>query len=102
MLNSQNSGTKRRKSPRRRTKAFIRFRVTDLSSGTPLMVERKAEVIDLSDDGLGILTDYPLQKGHIITITDKDHLMGLPDYGVVQWSEEEDDLYRAGIIYRKL
>lgn len=100
MSGRQNSRDRRRAS-RNKTKFFVRFRVTDLSSGTPLMIEKKAEVVDLSEQGFGILTDYPLQKGHVITLTDKNGLSVLPDYGIVQWTERKESLFRVGLIYNK-
>ncbi len=101
MSGHQNSRDDRRRAPRRKTKIFVRFRVTDLSSGTPLMIEKKAEVIDFTERGFGILTDYPLQKGHIITLIEKNECKSLPDFGIVQWTEKLERMYRVGLIYKK-
>ncbi len=101
MSNSQNSKTEKRHNPRRKTRHIIKFRVTDLSSNTPMMLEKRGEIVDLSENGFGLITDYPLQKGHIITLTDKDHIPELPDFGIVQWVDHDKKLYRVGLRYIK-
>ncbi len=55
-----------------------------------------ASILDISDSGIGIRTDYLLKPGHLLKFSD-----GPParDTGVVRWSTSAgtEDSYRAGI-----
>lgn len=57
----------------------------------------KADIIDISEDGLGLLTDYPLEPGHVLTFNS-----GIGHRtGVVKWcfkTPEKD--YRVGLSFK--
>jgi hypothetical protein len=54
-----------------------------------------AEVLDISDTGIGMLTKSPLAPGHVITFSNIKEQAA----GVVRWSMivDQSDLYRVGI-----
>ncbi len=53
-----------------------------------------ARGIDISDGGIGIKTDYPLEPGHELRL----HNSGLPkNVGVVRWSRNNKGIYRVGV-----
>ncbi|MDP1758632.1 MAG: PilZ domain-containing protein [Thermodesulfovibrionales bacterium] len=53
-----------------------------------------ARGIDISDGGIGIKTDYPLEPGHVMRLHD-----GITKVGVVRWSRngESNGIYRVGV-----
>ena len=55
--------------------------------------------VDIGKGGMGILTDVPLEKGHVLTfedaITMKDHFA--KKAAVVKWTGKIDGKYRVGL-----
>ena len=53
-----------------------------------------ARGIDISDGGIGIKTDYPLEPGHVMRLHDS-----ITKVGVVRWSRngESKGIYRVGV-----
>lgn len=56
----------------------------------------KADVVDISDGGIGIRTGYPIEPGHVLRFYN-----GLPhNIGIVRWTIKHDgNSYRAGIMF---
>lgn len=56
-----------------------------------------ARAFDISDDGIGITTDYSLEAGHVLRFTDGGSLNR--DMGIVRWSRECGNKHssRAGV-----
>ena len=55
----------------------------------------RGDVVDISDDGIGIRTDYPLKPGYMVRFPSEETKH---DIGVVKWSVSTgNDLYRVGI-----
>ncbi|HBR21910.1 MAG TPA: hypothetical protein DD713_04985 [Nitrospiraceae bacterium] len=55
-----------------------------------------ARGVDISEGGIGIKTDYPLEPGHVLRL----HNSGLPkNVGVVRWSRNDkgNGIYMAGV-----
>lgn len=59
----------------------------------------KANVMDFSENGIGLLTDAPLETGQFVKFIKKQkHLEGeLPKEGVVMWTLESSEGYKAGV-----
>ena len=54
----------------------------------------RGEAVDISDAGIGMKTDFPLEPGHVVTFADN---IG-PQAGIVAWSSTAgDNGYRVGI-----
>ena len=53
-----------------------------------------ARGIDISEGGIGIKTDYPLEPGHVMRLHDS-----ITKVGVVRWSRngESNGIYRGGV-----
>jgi DNA-binding response OmpR family regulator len=80
----------KRRSERKFTAKAITF-----SKDTVIKERLSAEVLDISDTGMGMLTTSSLAPGHVITFsTIKEQAAG-----VVRWSMivDQSDLYRVGI-----
>lgn len=61
--------------------------------GEMKVLELEGHIIDISDRGIGIRTDYPLKPGYIIRLTEETK----HKVGIVKWSIAVGTLYRAGI-----
>lgn len=86
----------KRQVPRNQFYNDIKFEVTEVEFNQIRKVMSKGTVIDISEKGLGITTDYPLQMGHVITI--KDALIKMPYcVGHVKWIKKEENIYRVGL-----
>ena len=88
----------RRRFTRKPVKVEVRYTVTDLQTTYASVVEAKGTIVDISSKGFGIVTSYPLKKGHVITIREGKR-EGLPDYGMVRWSDSHNNLIRAGLTF---
>ena len=55
--------------------------------------------VDISSGGLGIITDFPLEKGHVLTFEDtiKLHHIIPQKAAVVKWTGKINGKYRAGL-----
>lgn len=83
----------RRNSERRGEQREIEYTVTVLDLKELKKLTKKAELIDTTEAGIGIVTDYPLEPGHVLTLGN-----GFSEkIGIVRWSERRDNLYRVGI-----
>ncbi len=61
-------------------------------------IQSKGEIIDASNSGIGIITDFPLQMGHVVEWDDK-HEKGKRHIAVVKWAREDGSHYRAGLMF---
>jgi len=57
---------------------------------------REAEVVDISETGMGLYTDAPLKVGHEIVFK-RQRNWRLPKRAVVIWASRDKDGFRAGI-----
>lgn len=90
--------TEKRSYTRVSTEAPLEFIVL-LSEGQDLQkIQATGKIIDTSEAGIGIMTDYPLQPGHILEWDDK-HRQGKLHIAMVKWSKEQTNLYRAGLLF---
>lgn len=53
----------------------------------------RAILVDISEDGIGLSTEYPLKPGQLIEILTPKGVVT----GTVMWTLKQDSLYRAGI-----
>lgn len=69
--------------------------VLDLTELKIKKIDLRAEIIDISNGGVGIQTDYPIKHSQMVTFT---HGVG-HNAGIVMWSKTADDsrTYRAGV-----
>jgi len=61
-------------------------------------IRSTGEIIDASKSGIGIITGFPLQPGHVLEWDDK-HQKGKLHIALVKWSREQDNQYRAGLMF---
>ncbi|MEW6067368.1 MAG: PilZ domain-containing protein [Nitrospirota bacterium] len=54
--------------------------------------------VDISDGGLGMITGYPLEKGHVLTFIDMIKTKNInPKVAIVKWIWKIDNKYRVGV-----
>ena len=85
-----------RKSTRNSSYPVVWFVVkSDITSST----EVKASVTDISESGAGLFTEVALSPGQMIKFTNKESRKELPDLGVVMWTSESEEGYKAGVMF---
>ena len=60
-------------------------------------VAAKGKTVDKSPSGIGIITDFPLEAGHVLKWNDEDN-RSILHLAMVRWSQQVDGLYRAGLL----
>lgn len=72
----------------------VQYSVTVLDFRDIKKVNLEGEVVDISEVGVGIKTDYPLEPGHVLTFNES---VGYQT-GIVEWSSRvQDNGYRVGV-----
>ena len=61
-------------------------------------VQTNGKIIDSSRSGLGIVTDFPLEAGHVLE-WDDSHQKGRLHIAMVRWSQQLDSSCRAGLMF---
>lgn len=56
------------------------------------------KTVDKSPQGLGIVTDFPLEPGHVLQWDDQ-HNKGNLHMALVKWARQSERDYRAGLIF---
>ncbi len=74
----------------------LQFIVLSCDSLNLQRTQSTGEIINASASGIGILTSFPLQPGHVLEWDDK-HQKGKLHIALVKWSQEEGDRYRVGL-----
>lgn len=78
---------------RKEEQGEIEYIVTVLDLKELKKLTKKALLVDSSEGGLRIITDYPLEPGHVLTFVN-----GFSNkIGIVRWSDREGSHYRVGI-----
>lgn len=79
--------------------APVRYSVSVFSMRALKEIHGIAVSVDIGRGGIGILTDVPLEEGHVLTFEDtmtmKDRLV--KKAAVVKWSGKIDGQYRVGL-----
>jgi hypothetical protein len=77
----------------------IRYSVTALDFQELKKNQNIAVSVDISNGGLGIITDFPLEQGHVLTFEDMIRInkIILKKAAVVRWTGKINSKYRAGL-----
>jgi len=79
---------------RRTVMQSIRYSVTVLDFRDLRKLSLTGNIVDISDVGMGIETDFPLEPGHVLTFNDNIGRLA----GIVEWSSRaQNNGYRVGI-----
>jgi hypothetical protein len=61
-------------------------------------IAARGKTVDVSPSGIGIITDFPLEAGHVLEWDDK-HNKGNLHIALVKWAQEDEGSCRAGLIF---
>ncbi len=77
----------------------VRYSVSVLDMRELKQIHDVAVSVDISTEGIGILTDYPLEEGHVLTFNDEINMNNITaKSAVVRWSGKIDgNIYRVGL-----
>lgn len=91
----QAEGVEKRQFERRPFVGTIGYSVSVLEFRELKRLNLRAETVDISEAGLGIITDYPLEPGHVLRFSS-----GIDQKaGIVSWAMKITDngRYRVGV-----
>lgn len=89
------SVVERRKHTRIGCNASLDYSLFVLESRNIKSVQSNARGVDVSNDGVGFCTGYPLEPGHILKLRKDD---GTEQTAMVRWVGEKDKKYRVGVL----
>ena len=61
-------------------------------------IQSSGTVMDVSKDGMGIMSEFPVQPGQVLQWDDR-HKHNRLHMGIVKWSQKQGDLYGAGLMF---
>lgn len=93
-----NASTEKRRHQREPYNADIEFIVLFMDEDDFKRVNSKGKILDVSQSGIGISTDFPLEPGHVLQWDDQ-HTKGKLHMALVKWSEQMQNFYRAGLMF---
>lgn len=93
-----NASTEKRRHPREPYNADIEFIVLFMDEDDFKRVNSKGKILDVSQSGIGISTDFPLEPGHVLQWDDQQ-TKGKLHMALVKWSEQMQNFYRAGLMF---
>jgi hypothetical protein len=78
---------------------LIRYSVSVLDMKEPKHIYDTAVSVDISKGGIGIITSYPLETGHVLTFEDEIKVKDITaKSAIVRWAEKiNDNKYRVGL-----
>jgi hypothetical protein len=70
-------------------------------SGISKIIEKKAQGIDISSQGLGILTRSVLKKGDVLKVSLPARTEGIsiPVFSEIVWVRRQEKAYRVGLLF---
>ena len=74
----------------------LEFTVLHMDVSDLKRIRSMGKMIDSSEGGIGLMTEFPLQSGHVLEWHDKHH-KGHLHIGLVKWSRKQNEHYRAGL-----
>ena len=77
----------------------IDFKVTEVQFRQSAKIESTGKLVDLPDQGFGLVTNYHLEKGQVITINSGGQ-NNIPKFGLVKWTESVNGVCRAGFGFK--
>jgi len=75
----------KRRYPRKNLEMPVTYSVSVLEFREMKKIHRTAMTIDVSEKGLGLITDYPLEKGHVLIVSNGDSPY-FPKIAIVRWT----------------
>ncbi len=80
----------------------VMYSVTVLDMRELKQINGTAVPVDISSKGIGILVDYPLEQGHVLTLKDMvktGNFTSNKRAAIVKWTRRLDNKYRVGLMF---
>ncbi len=74
------------------------FTVISMHGSEFQRIQSDGTIMDVSKDGVGIATAFPLEPGQVLHWDDR-HKHNRLHIGLVKWSQRQGSLYRAGLLF---
>jgi len=74
------------------------FTVLSMQGSEFRRIHSAGTIIDASKTGVEVMTEFPLQPGQVLQWDDR-HKQNRLHIALVKWSREQDDHYRAGLLF---
>ena len=87
-----------RKYAREACSISLEFTILFTQSSEFKRVRATGKTIDKSPAGIGLITEFPLEPGHVLEWDDQ-HNKGNLHIAMVKWARQLDSYYRAGLIF---
>ena len=97
-MSNNNINQEARKHAREACSISLKFTILFTQSSEFKRVSATGETIDKSPAGIGLITDFPLEPGHVLQWDDQ-HNKGNLHIAMVKWARKFDSYYRAGLIF---
>ncbi len=78
--------------------SLLHFTVLSAQPSEHQRIKSEGQIIDVSKSGVGLVTDLPLEPGHVLMWED-NHKKGSLHIAMVRWSKEQDSRYRVGLMF---
>jgi hypothetical protein len=76
----------------------LEFTVLLTHSSELKRIVARGRTVDKSPVGIGLITDFPLEAGHVLEWDDQ-HKKGNLHIALVKWARRIDNSYRAGLVF---
>ncbi len=76
----------------------IKFTVLFMRASDFMREHTSGEILDASNSGLGLVTTFPLEAGHVLEWDDRLQEGNL-HIAMVRWAEKLNEHYRAGVMF---
>jgi hypothetical protein len=86
----------RRRHLRKDSSIPVEYSVNILEFRELKKIHRSAVSTDISDKGIGLITDYPLEPGHVLILSSRDSAL-LQKIAIVRWTMQASGSYRIGL-----
>ncbi len=92
-------GEERRSSPRSAFDRPIQFDLNYVDAQGLITIEQEGAGVDISQNGLGLLTSYPLKKDEVLRLHFPLDVVDttLPVFAKVAWAKLTDKKFRVGL-----
>lgn len=95
-LNRATHYPEKRKYNREQCSKPVEFSLNTIEYHQLKNIKTNGTIVDISEEGIGITTNYPLEAGHVLIFKNGNNPIP-PSVGTVKWTTIEGHLTKAGV-----
>ena len=76
----------------------LNFTILPTQESDSQKIQSTGSIIDVSKAGIGLVSEFPLEPGHVLEWDDK-HQKGKLHIAMVKWSQQLGRYYRSGLLF---